>query len=167
MNKPKLNMIVCVGENNLIGDRVPEGNGLLWEVPEELKFFKEKTINNIVVFGENTAKYVPIDKIGKNRTVHIVKNKEDCDFIIKRYENTDNEIYICGGRTVYEYFLRNYQFDRLYISKLKPHIKVKIPKYPLFLPEIDTRVYKSVMTIHKNDFVVNVYEGIDSNLKKI
>ena len=30
MSKPKLKMIVCVGENNLIGDKVPTGNGLLW-----------------------------------------------------------------------------------------------------------------------------------------
>lgn len=42
MNKPKLNMIVCVGENNLIGDRVPEGNGLLWHSMEELNYYKSK-----------------------------------------------------------------------------------------------------------------------------
>ena len=30
MNKPKLNLIVCVGKDNLIGDKVPVGNGLLW-----------------------------------------------------------------------------------------------------------------------------------------
>ena len=30
MSKPEINMIVCVAENNLIGDKNPTGNGLLW-----------------------------------------------------------------------------------------------------------------------------------------
>ena len=52
MSKPKLNMIVCVAENNLIGDRVPEGNGLLWHSMEELNYYKSKTIGNVVLFGD-------------------------------------------------------------------------------------------------------------------
>ena len=55
MNKPKLNIIVCVAENNLIGDKVPEGNGLLWHSLEELNYYKSKTVGNVVLFGENTA----------------------------------------------------------------------------------------------------------------
>ena len=38
----KLNMIVCVGKDNLIGDKVPEGNGLLWHSMEELNYYKSK-----------------------------------------------------------------------------------------------------------------------------
>ena len=66
MSKPKLKMIVCVGENNLIGDKVPTGNGLLWHSMEELQYYKSKTIGNVVLFGENTAKYVPINLMKKN-----------------------------------------------------------------------------------------------------
>ena len=39
----RLKMIVCVGENNLIGDKVPSGNGLLWHSKEELLYYKSIT----------------------------------------------------------------------------------------------------------------------------
>ena len=57
-----LKMIVCVGENNLIGDRKPDenGNGMLWHIKEELMYFKEKTIGHTILFGETTAKFVPV-----------------------------------------------------------------------------------------------------------
>ena len=41
MSKPEINMIVCVAENNLIGDKNPTGNGLLWHSKEELAYYKE------------------------------------------------------------------------------------------------------------------------------
>ena len=42
MSKPEINMIVCVAENNLIGDKNPTGNGLLWHSKEELAYYKER-----------------------------------------------------------------------------------------------------------------------------
>ena len=72
-----LKMIVCVGKDNLIGDRTPDenSNGMLWHVKEELMYFKSKTIGNTVLFGGTTAKYVPIELMKKNREV-IEKCKE-------------------------------------------------------------------------------------------
>lgn len=97
MNKPKLNMIVCVGENNLIGDRVPEGNGLLWHSMEELNYYKSKTIGNVVLFGENTAKYVPINLMKKNREVIVLTLDSKLEDIMEQYKNSGKDIFICGG----------------------------------------------------------------------
>ena len=69
MSRPEINMIVCVAENNLIGDKNPTGNGLLWHSKEELAYYKERTIGNVVIFGKNTAKYVPLELMKKNRDV--------------------------------------------------------------------------------------------------
>ena len=37
-----LKLIVCVGKDNLIGDRTPDenSNGMLWHIKEELIYFK-------------------------------------------------------------------------------------------------------------------------------
>lgn len=77
MNKPKLNLIVCVGKDNLIGDKVPVGNGLLWHSMEELQYYKSKTVGNVVLFGENTAKYVPLNLMKKTEKLlflHLIQN---------------------------------------------------------------------------------------------
>ena len=45
-----LSLIVAIGKNNEIG----KDNKLLWNIPEDLNFFKERTINKTIVMGSNT-----------------------------------------------------------------------------------------------------------------
>lgn len=157
MNKVKINMIVCVAENNLIGDKTPEGNGLLWHSKEELAYYKEKTIGNVVVFGKNTAKYVPIELMKKNRDVIVISSKDNFDEIIKKYENSNKEIFICGGATVYKAYLEKYPMDNIYISKLKSHIDVKTPTTPLYFPNVEDYGYKVVESKEYTDFIAYTY----------
>lgn len=158
MNKPKLNMIVCVGENNLIGDRVPEGNGLLWHSMEELNYYKSKTIGNVVLFGENTAKYVPINLMKKNREVIVLTLDSKLEDIMEQYKNSGKDIFICGGYTIYKYYLDNYEIDEIYISKLKPHVEVAHASNPLYFPDVEKYGYKLVSEIDYNDFTATMYK---------
>lgn len=158
MNKPKLNMIVCVGENNLIGDRVPEGNGLLWHSMEELNYYKSKTIGNVVLFGENTAKYVPINLMKKNREVIVLTFDSKLEDIMEQYKNSGKDIFICGGYTIYKYYLDNYEIDEIYISKLKPHVEVAHASNPLYFPDVEKYGYKLVSEIDYNDFTATMYK---------
>lgn len=158
MNKPKLNMIVCVGENNLIGDRVPEGNGLLWHSMEELNYYKSKTIGNVVLFGENTAKYVPINLMKKNREVIVLTLDSKLEDIMEQYKNSGKDIFICGGYTIYKYYLDNYEIDEIYISKLKPHVEVAHASNPLYFPDVEKCGYKLVSEIDYNDFTATMYK---------
>lgn len=160
MNNSKLNMIVCVAKDNLIGDKNPEGNGLLWHSKEELAYYKEKTIGNIVVFGKNTAKYIPIELMKKNREVIIISSKDNFEEILKKYENSGKDIFICGGATVYKAYLEKYTFDNIYISVLKPHIEVKTPISPLYFPEVKNLGYKVIETREFNDFIAYTYQKI-------
>ena len=43
-------------------------NDLLFSLPEDMKFFREKTLNKVVVMGSNTLKSFPNGKPLKNRT---------------------------------------------------------------------------------------------------
>lgn len=47
-----LNMIVCISEDNLIGDANPDGNGLLWHIKEELLYFKSITLGHTLLLVE-------------------------------------------------------------------------------------------------------------------
>ena len=68
--KAELKLIVCLGKDGLIGDSNPVGNGLLWHSKEELSYYKEKTVGNIVLFGKNTGVVVPVELMKKNREVN-------------------------------------------------------------------------------------------------
>lgn len=154
----KVNLIVCVAKDNLIGDKNPEGNGLLWHSKEELLFYKEKTVGNVVLLGTNTAKYVPIKLMEKTRDVVVMSSKDKIEDVIKKYENTGKELFICGGATVYKYYLENYPLDKLYISKLKENVEVKEAKNPLYLPNVEEYGYKIVDQMEYNDFISYIYE---------
>ena len=55
-----ISIIVAIGKNNLIG----KGNDLPWYYPEDLKYFKSKTLNKTVLMGENTF-YSIVNRINK------------------------------------------------------------------------------------------------------
>lgn len=132
-----VSMVACVTESGLLGDAEPEEgtNGLLWHVPEELQHFKNLTKNSILVFGENTAKFVPIDKIRKSgRIVEILNyNNNTLDDILNKYP--ESEIMICGGASVYKWCLENIPLAAIYLSILNEEILVKEAKKPLYLPD--------------------------------
>ncbi|MBQ8425030.1 MAG: dihydrofolate reductase [Clostridia bacterium] len=45
-----MNFIVAVSSDYAIG----KNNDLLFHLPSDLKYFKEKTLNNVVIMGERT-----------------------------------------------------------------------------------------------------------------
>ena len=80
-----LNLIVAKAKNNAIGK-----NGKIpWNIPEELQYFKAKTINNVVIMGRKTY-----DSIGKplNQRINIIISNtkvfsgENC-FTVKSLED--------------------------------------------------------------------------------
>lgn len=90
-----------------------------WHIPEELKHFKEETMGHPVIMGRKTFENI-IEKIGKplpgrenivltseenyiySNTV-VARNKQAALEAAKDSET--DEVYIAGGRSVYEQFL--------------------------------------------------------------
>lgn len=152
----RLKMIVCVGENNLIGDKVPSGNGLLWHSKEELLYYKSITVGQVTLFGENTAKFVPISLMKKNREVLVLTMDSDIDDILKQYPEKD--VFLCGGATIYQYYLTHYPIAQVYVSKLKTHVEVAQAKNPLYFPNLEELGYEIVKETEYEDFIAYVYE---------
>lgn len=111
MNKRKIIAVWAEDESGLIG----KDNGLPWKKPEDLKHFKETTINQIIVMGSKT-----FDGLGKralpNRTTIVLSR--DLDYkangvivynsIDEVLENTDKDLYIVGGKEIYKSFFPYY-----------------------------------------------------------
>ncbi len=154
-------LIVAFDQNQLIGN----GNKMPWHLPEDLKYFKQKTMNHKVVMGYNTYQSI-LSYLGKpfpNRD-NIILTYDDfsCDFsnvdkclsipdFLEKYRDLDEEIFIAGGKSIYEQMIK--YCDRLYIT----HID-KEYEGDTYFPEFD---YSEFNLVSENkDGILNfcVYE---------
>lgn len=103
-----MNFIVAVTNDYAIG----KNNNLLFHLPTDLKYFKEKTLNKIVIMGERTYLSLPVKPLPKRTTivlsnnpnfnddrVIIARSLEDLFNKLKQYN--DDDIFVCGGASVY------------------------------------------------------------------
>ena len=155
-----LKLIVCVGKDNLIGDRTPDedSNGMLWHIKEELIYFKNITIGNTVLFGGTTAKYVPVELMKKNREVIVLHRNMNIANLIEDLTLQNKTIFIAGGYSIYKYFLDNFEIDEIFLSKIKDTVEVKKAVEPLYLPNIEDYGYKIVDKKDYEEFTAYVYK---------
>ena len=155
-----LKLIVCVGKDNLIGDRTPDenSNGMLWHIKEELIYFKNKTIGNTVLFGGTTAKYVPIELMKKNREVIVLHRNMNVPKLIEDLTLQNKTIFVGGGYSIYKYFLDNFEIDEIFFSKIKDSVEVKKAVEPLYFPNIKDYGYKIVDKKDYEEFIAYVYK---------
>ena len=119
-----MNLIAAVDERWGIG----KDGKLLFHIPDDLKFFKNKTTGNIIVIGRKTLESFPNGKALPDRINIVLSHnslyKADdiilCSSIkgvlegIKKYP--DREVFIAGGGSVYSEFLD--YCDYAYITKV-------------------------------------------------
>ena len=104
--------IVAVDKNWGIGKK----NDLLFSLPADMKYFREKTSGKVVVMGSNTLKSFPNGKPLKNRTNIVLfpggEQRDDCIIVqsldelkleLKKYNPED--IFIIGGAMFYKTML--------------------------------------------------------------
>ncbi|MBQ6313797.1 dihydrofolate reductase [Candidatus Saccharibacteria bacterium] len=101
-------IIAAIDKNNGLG----KNGKLLFNIKEDMQFFKATTTNHTVVMGYNTWKSLP-GKL-KNRKNLVVSHSEvegadgtitDLPSFIKKYQNSKDEIFIIGGGMIYSTFL--------------------------------------------------------------
>lgn len=108
-------LIVASDKNGVIGNN----NTIPWHIPEDLKHFRQLTINNIVVMGRKTFESLPNgplkDRINivitqnphqyKNTDSVIFSNMDNVFDIIKHNNNTNKKVFIIGGSEIYNLFI--------------------------------------------------------------
>ena len=153
-----ISIIVAIGKNNLIG----KGNDLPWYYPEDLKYFKNTTLNKPVFMGYNT--YLSIyNRLGKalpKRTNYVLTYEDTLPgegIVIKDLEqftkNHEEEVFCIGGRMVYEMMLP--YADRLYITRVNKDYEGDV-----FFPKYDESLFKLVSSIKSGDLTFEIYERI-------
>lgn len=118
-----ISLLVAMDRNRVIG----YNNDLPWHLPNDLKFFKEKTIGHTIIMGRKT--FESIGRILPKRK-HIVLTKSDERFpseveVIRDIEtvyqmnkkNEDEELFVIGGGDIFEQVLP--LADRMYITKIE------------------------------------------------
>ncbi len=156
-----LSIIAAVAENNVIGVK----NGLPWNLPEDLKYFKEITMGKTVLMGRNT--FLSIMQILKKPfpgrvNVVISNNQEDKvpegvllyhDLEKALQDLADKDVFVAGGAMIFSQMIN--RVDKLYIT----HIH-KAYEGDVKFPEIDPAIWKKTKEIPREGFTFTQYERI-------
>jgi dihydrofolate reductase len=118
-----INIIAAIGLGNELGYK----NGLLCELPEDMKRFKRLTSNHFVVMGSNTFHSIGHHLPNRQNIVLTTKTNHKLPNdvfvynsvldVLHEYENYGNkevELWIIGGQSIYEQFLPH--ADKIYLT---------------------------------------------------
>jgi dihydrofolate reductase len=129
-----LTIIAAIGKNNELGYK----NDLIWHLPDDLKFFREKTTGKTIVMGYNT--FLSLPKLLPNRK-HIVLSSDKLDIkdvtsftnledLIKFIKEIDEEVFIIGGASIYKQFIG--LVDKMYLTEVESEFKEADVYFPEF-----------------------------------
>lgn len=155
-----ISIIVAIDKNNLIGD----DEKLPWYYPEDLKYFKTKTLNKTVLMGRNTFDSI-IKKnnkpLPKRNNIVVTRNKNyKCEFDnVKVINNLDEflqaeheeEVFIIGGEKIYKESLK--YASRLYITHINKEYKGNV-----YFPNINYDDYNLISSKIVEELNFCIYE---------
>lgn len=129
MNSPTVSLIAAIGKNRELG----KDNELLFQIPEDMKFFRDKTRGHAVIMGRKTFESIgrPLpNRINivitqnsefriKNPEAKIVNSIEKALEFAKSVEKS--EIFVIGGAQIYKLALP--LADKLYLTLVDKEVK--------------------------------------------
>ena len=115
-----ISLIAAVGKNNELG----LDNHLIFNIPGDLKFFRNTTLGKTVIMGRKTYESIgkPLPKrinivvsnsLKETDGITIINSFED---VLEKYLNSEEEVFIIGGESLYNYFI-NYA-QNIYLTKV-------------------------------------------------
>lgn len=137
-----ISIIAAIGKNNELG----KGNTLLWNMPADMKHFKDTTSGHGVIMGRKTFESIgrPLpnrrnivitrDSSYKKEGIEIVHSVEESTKLFKNEE----EVFVIGGAEIYKQALPF--ADRLYIT----HVDDIKSDADAFFPEIIPIVWNEI-----------------------
>jgi len=150
-----ISIIAAIGKNNELG----KAGQLIWSIPKDLKYFKERTKNSTIVMGKKTFNSLPKILPGRkhiilskkndfnkeiNNDVVLVNNKDELIGLCKDI-GKDKEIFIIGGASLYEMFID--VADKLYIT----HIEAEDNSADVYFPNINLEKWEKIVLANDED----------------
>ncbi len=137
-----ISIISAIGKNNEIGKK----NGLLWNLPLDMKHFREITSGHPIIMGQKTFESIgrplpnrrnivlTLDKGFSHDGVEIAHSPAKLDTLLDK--NIEN--FIIGGGMVYKLFIE--KADKLYIT----HVNAEFPDADTYFPVIDVNIWQKI-----------------------
>lgn len=142
-----INIIVAADENNVIG----KDNELIWHLPDDLRFFKQKTNGHPIIMGRRT-----FESVGRplpNRTNIIITRSSDfkadgCVVVHSLDEALQvadqKDVFIVGGSEIYRQALP--MADRVYLTRV--HHRFEGDRH---FPELGDEWLEIESVLHRKD----------------
>lgn len=149
--------IAAIAENRAIG----KDNDLIWNLPDDMQFFKDTTLNKVVIMGRKNFESIPHKYRPLPKRINIVLTKKDTyhaegALVYNSIENAleycksqgHQEVFIIGGGQIYELALKKDLVDIMYLTRVHESFEADS-----FYPEFDeSRWTKEVISEHpKNE----------------
>ena len=142
-------IIAAIGKNRELG----KDNGLIWHLPNDLKFFKEVTNHHAIIMGRKTFESLP--RMLPNRKHIVLTSSEnlpnevevykELKQILESYRDSQEEIFIIGGASIYSQFLEH--SDKMYLTEIDAEDK----SADVFFPEFNREDYTSELIKENED----------------
>ncbi len=141
-----LSIISAIGNNNEIG----KANALLWNLPLDMKHFKETTTGHTVIMGQNTFLsigrpllnrrniVITLDESFYANGVEIVHSTDELEKLLNETMSESEEAFIIGGGMIYKLFIN--KADKLYIT----HVDMSDKEADTYFPVIDKDKWEKV-----------------------
>lgn len=137
-----ISLVAAVSENNVIG----KDNRLLWNLPNDMKFFKNTTWGMPVIMGRKTFESVDNQPLNGRTNIVIsrqdnynpegaivVKSLDDAFFVVN--EMDVNEVFVIGGGEIFKEAFP--KADKIYLTRV--HTVIDGDTY---FPEISEKEWK-------------------------
>ncbi|MCO6498979.1 MAG: dihydrofolate reductase [Vicingus serpentipes] len=167
-----VSLIVAIAKNNAIG----KDNDLLWHLPNDMQYFKTKTLNHHIVTGRKNyisipKKYRPlVDRTNIVLTRQTDFNEDNCIILHSlekaieyAQQKNEKELFIIGGGQIYQEALSKKLIDKMYITHVNHTFEADT-----FFPEINPQYWKKTSEEkypaddkHSYSYSFAVYEKIN------
>lgn len=141
-----LNIIVATDNNNGFSK---DGN-IPWNLKKELQYFKQITINNIVVMGRKTFETLGNKPLVNRENIIIsstliekegFKVYKSISYFLEQRKTEKKNIFFIGGKEIYEYAIKYLNISFIYKTVIH-----KSYECDLFFPDICSYKYKNIIS---------------------
>lgn len=153
-------IILCTDAIGNIG----KNNDLLFKMKEDMKFFKEQTINNIVIMGYNTwlsigEKPLPnrVNIVMTDKKIKNIQTETDLVKVINDYKKYPQDIYIIGGAYVYTKALELDLVDEILLTLVPTIVKEADTRMNLGLIIEKFNKAEEIKRFENNEEIVKIY----------
>jgi dihydrofolate reductase len=151
-----ISLIAAIGKNNELGKK----NGLLWNLPADMKHFRDTTKGHTVIMGQKTFESIG-NPLPNRRNIVLTQDdsfthggieiSKSLENTIQSFKNTNEEVFVIGGGQIYKLFIE--KADKLYIT----HVDAKFKDADTYFPVMDETVWKKIKSKKCLKDILNKY----------